>query len=271
MHSGALIDAHVHFYSAYNARKFLDAASDSFARRPQSSAARVLCMAESASDNWFGRLQSNADSLAETGWRLIATQEAESLRLQRVEDGSELIVIAGHQCVAAEDIEVLVLGSLAKFPDGQPAAQIIEAALAANALPLLPWGFGKWFGRRGQLVQSLMSQFGQQLLLGDNSGRLGGLGLPRLLRVGAQQGFCLLPGSDPLPMRGEEHKVGSFGAFVDGQLGNEHPLADLRALLAACQRAGQPPLSPYGEGESLLRFVRNQLLMQFRKRRGARA
>jgi len=260
MRSGALIDAHVHYYSAYDTQRFLDAASEGFERQAEDLAVRILCMAESASDNWFGSLL-EPDALAHTNWQRFSTEEPQSLRLRRESDNAELLVIAGHQCVTAEDIEVLMLGQTAKHPDGQPAETVVQAALDAGAIPLLPWGFGKWIGARGQLVGRLLETFGRELLLGDNSGRLNGTPTPSLLQEGSERGHCLLPGSDPLPMRGEEHKVASFGAFIEGEVGIETPFADLKVLLAS----GIAP-ETFGGGESLLRFVRNQLLMQKRKR-----
>jgi len=260
MRSGALIDAHVHYYSAYDTQRFLDAASAGFEQQAEDRAVRVLCMAESAADNWFGSLL-EVDSLSETNWQRFTTSEPQSLRLKRQSDNAELVVIAGHQCVTAEDIEVLMLGQSSKHPDGQPATAVVQAALDAGAIPLLPWGFGKWMGARGQLVASLLETFGHKLLLGDNSGRLNGTPTPALLREGSQLGHCLLPGSDPLPMRGEEHKVASFGAFIEGSVSMDTPFADLKALI----EAGAKPQS-FGGGESLLRFIRNQLLMQKRKR-----
>ncbi len=265
MQSGALIDAHVHFYPTYDVKRFLDAASDSFARQPQASARRVLCMAESAADNWFGTLSEPAEqpaALTGSGWVRHLTSEPQSLRLTRNGDDAELLVIAGHQCVTAEDIEVLMLGHRDKYPDGEPAEVVVAAALQAGTLPLLPWGFGKWLGKRGELVERLKEQFGTQILLGDNSGRLAGTPTPALLRSGAEQGHCLLPGSDPLPMQGEEHKVAGFGAWLPGDVSVATPFADLKALLA---NGAQP--EPFGAGETLVRFVRNQLLMQIRKRR----
>lgn len=265
MRSGALIDAHVHFYPSYDVKRFLDAASESFARQPQTSARRVLCMAESAADNWFGTLLQQGDqshALDHTGWELHSTQEPQSLRLHRVIDDAELLIIAGHQCVTTEDIEVLILGQVEKHPDGKPAEEVVAATLASGALPLLPWGFGKWLGKRGELVSHLKTTFGSRLLLGDNSGRLAGTPVPALLRSGLEQGHCLLPGSDPLPMQGEEHKVAGFGAWVEGDISSDQPFTDLKALLAS----GAKP-RPYGDGETLFRFIRNQLLMQIRKRR----
>lgn len=267
MSSGTLIDAHVHFYPSYDAKRFLDAASDSFAQQPSASARRVLCMAESSADNWFGSLTNQPEqpeALVKTGWTLHATHEPQSLLLRRDADSAELLVIAGHQCVTAEDIEVLMLGHVEKYADGQPAEVVVKAALDAGSLPLLPWGFGKWLGKRGELVAQLQAQFGKQLLLGDNSGRLAGTPMPALLRSGQEQGHCLLPGSDPLPMQGEEHKVAGFGAWVPGEISAEQPFADMKALL----ESGAEP-EPYGAGETLVRFVRNQVLMQVRKRRQA--
>jgi len=260
MRSGALIDAHVHYYSDYDTQRFLDAASAGFERQSEGHAVRILCMAESATDNWFGSLL-EPDSLEQTNWQSFPTEEAQSCRLKRQTDNAELLVIAGHQCVTAEDIEVLMLGQSVKHPDGQPAEAVVQAALDAGAIPLLPWGFGKWLGSRGELVSSLLETFGPKLLLGDNSGRLNGTPTPALLRMGLERGHFLLSGSDPLPMRGEEHKVASFGAFIEGDVSNDTPFADLKALIAG----GAVPES-FGDGESLLRFVRNQLLMQKRKR-----
>ena len=265
MRSGALIDAHVHFYSAFDTQRFLDSAIAGFACQAENSAARVLCMAESAADNWFGSL-GNPETLAETNWQCVPTDEQQSVRLVRQTDSADLLVIAGHQCVAQENIEVLTLGQHQKQLDGAPARQVIEATLAAKAIPLLPWGFGKWLGSRGELVDSLLNHFGQELLVGDNSGRLGGTPEPALLERARTRGHCMLPGSDPLPMAGEEHKVASFGCFIEGEISNSTPFADLKRLLASEARP-----EPFGRGETVMRFLRNQLLMQKRKRWPAHA
>ena len=265
MRSGALIDAHVHFYSAFDTQRFLDSAIAGFACQAESSVARVLCMAESAPDNWFEAL-GTPETLAETNWQCFPTDEQQSVRLVRQSDDADLLVIAGHQCVTQENIEVLMLGHYQKYPDGAPAQQVIEATLAGDAIPLLPWGFGKWLGSRGELVDSMLSQFGQNLLVGDNSGRLGGTPTPALLESASARGHCMLPGSDPLPMAGEEHKVASFGSFMEGKISNSTPFADLKRLLAS-----ETKPKPFGRGESLVRFLRNQLLMQKRKRWPAHA
>lgn len=260
MRSGALIDAHVHYYSAYDTQRFLDAASAGFANEAEGAEVRVLFMAESAADNWFAGLQEPA-SLAHTNWQRFTTGEPQTLRLERQSDDAQLLVIAGHQVVTAENIEVLTLGMSAKLPDGQPAAEVVKASLAAGAMPLLPWGFGKWLGARGELVDSLLGEFGTRLLLGDNSGRLAGTKTPALLSFGAAKGHCLLPGSDPLPMSGEEQKVASFGSFLPGPVSSETPFHDIKALVEA-----DTSPTPFGAGETVFRFLRNQLLMQKRKR-----
>ena len=67
-----------------------------------------------------------------------------------------VLVIAGRQIVSAERIEVLALGTRTQIPDGQPLAATIDAVRADGALAVLPWGFGKWWGARGRMVDAYL-------------------------------------------------------------------------------------------------------------------
>ena len=264
MPAGALIDAHVHVYSCFEPAAFLDAAVTNFSATGKLGAARVLCLSESAGDAWFEALARNVADLP-SAWTCHDTAEDVSRSLTH-RNGSTLFVVAGHQVVTDEDLEVLTLGMRRKLPDGASAEATVQQALDAGALPVLPWGFGKWLGARGTLVAALKKRFGDDLLLGDNGGRLAGTRPAPMLRRVSAAGECVLSGSDPLPVAGGERRVASFGVFLPGEVDYAAPWQSISRLLEA------GAAEPYGRLESPVAFVCNQLMMQWRKRqRVARA
>lgn len=249
----------MHVHPAFDCDRLLTSAAMNFAAIECPSALRVLALTESANDDWFGSLSATAPAGA---WRLEHLGPL-TARFAHARLGA-LHVLAGHQIVCAEGVEVLTLGMGDKLSDGQPAREVIEAALAAAALPVLPWGFGKWIGARGRVVETLLDAFGPRLALGDNGGRLRWTKPADLLIRGRAAGHALLPGSDPLPWSGEEDTVARRGIWIDGEFAPESLTEDLHQALASGNRQRE-----FGAGESTLRFCRNQLVMQWRKRVGS--
>jgi hypothetical protein len=88
--------------------------------------------------------------------------------------------------------------------------------------------------------------------------------LPPQFAAAERARIRIVPGSDPLPLPGEEQRIGAYGFTVEAALPADRPAAALLALLA-----GAAALVPYGRRERLARFVRNQLAMQIAKRRAA--
>lgn len=265
-----LIDAHVHIHDCFAPGSFLSAAWSNFAaearRRGERTFRGVLMLSESAWDDAFGRLAALADSgepaKPEGGWRFEHTAEPCSLR-GCADDGRELWVVAGRQIVTEEGIEVLALGTDARFQDGAPLAAVVELVRDADAFPVLPWGFGKWLGERGRILTDYLARSaGEELALGDNSGRPVFWVWPFHFRLAERRGIPILPGSDPLPFASESGRAGSFGFAAHGVLDRERPAASLKQLLRE-----SVAIEPYGRRESPLRFVRNQLAMQWVKRR----
>lgn len=213
------MDAHVHFYAEYDTSLFLDCAARNLsalqsAEHPVQPACGYLLMTESHGDNWFASIAS-----AQLGnWRYEASDEAASCKLRKETNGVEqqLIVVAGHQVVTAEGLEVLVIGTQAKPADGQQIRQVIDAALSDNLLTILPWGFGKWTFARGRLIKALIDEYGTRIFLGDNAGRLAMGSIPALMKYGVSQGLCVLPGTDTLPLAREAKGVGAYGAVLTG-------------------------------------------------------
>ena len=262
-----LVDSHVHFYDCYDRATFFDSAARNFraaaaARGLASEPTGCLLFTEGAGDHYFRRFRDEADRDTGGGWAFRRT--AEDASLLAVKDGeTTILLVAGRQVATREGLEVLALGCDKDFADGEDLQSTFEAVLESGALPVLPWGFGKWWLGRGALMSQFVGSLDPaRVCLGDNSGRPRGFPVPKLFRLAQSRGIKVLPGSDPLPFPSEVTKPGSFGFVLDGILDPQRPAESLKQIVR--QRATQQV--PYGRLESLGRFCRNQVLMQIRKR-----
>ena len=262
----ALVDAHVHFHGCFDPNVFLASATANFRLAALDLGlgpfAAHLLLTESADADWFSELTKHAaDGTSPCdGWTARATDDPRELKLVH-EDSATLNVVAGRQIVTAEGIEVLALGMVSKIPDGYPVAETLRHVSRVEAIPVIPWGFGKWLGRRGDRVRQLVERATpSHLFLGDNSGRLSGTAEPPLFGVARDKGIGILPGTDPFPFREQARRVGRMGFTVTGA----DLLTDWRRLREAI--LAQRDLKPYGSLERPLAFVGNQVAMQVRKR-----
>ncbi len=128
-------------------------------RRNFDSLVPTLMLAEMREDKVFVRRRAG-----QCPWPIQTTGEDCSLYL-----ADRLLVLAGRQVVSAEGVEVLAQCTAAQFANGRPLEETIEEIQAAGALAVLPWGVGKWLGRRGKLVTEAAAR--SPILLGDNAGR----------------------------------------------------------------------------------------------------
>lgn len=252
-----LADAHVHAFAPDDWSGLVAAARRRFHARAAllgwtGEQTHFLLLAEIAGCDFFTYLRGMANTAA-------AAAEPESLVF--LEPGEPpLHVIAGRQIVSAEGLEILALGFAGRFPDGAPAEGTVADLLSGDALVVLPWGVGKWLGRRGKLVRHLAARFGGEprFFLGDNGNRPWCWPLPKLF---AEFGSARnLPGSDPLRLPGQEERVGAMGLYGEGALDGDHPFHSFRDL------ATSGKLHPFGSPQNLLPFLRSQLAL--RRRRG---
>jgi hypothetical protein len=266
-----LVDGHVHIHNCCDLTYFLDSAFQNFtvASKAWKSSTfdayiGALLLAESAGANWFARLERhvNCDNGEIGGWRLIRTAENCSLLGQR-SAAETILVIAGRQIVTAEKLEVLALCTDDSFEDGLPLDETVGNARKAGSLVVLPWGTGKWWGKRGKILQRFLeSQPPNDIFLGDNSGRPIFWRNPAHFKRAWARGIRILPGSDPLPFSSECWRAGSFGFALTEKISFEHPAADVKRILLESRSEPQP----YGSLERPYRFLRNQIAMQLRKR-----
>jgi hypothetical protein len=269
-----LIDAHVHLHDCYAPQRFLEHAAGNFERAARehgwSPTPGVLLLTESAGVDWFGRLAAVAAGAAELplgAWTLAATPDPSALLASH---GAErLLLVSGRQVVAREGLEVLLLATRASVPDRLPVREILAEGERLGALRVIPWGAGKWLFDRGRLVSELIeaAQPGDGFFLGDGAGRPFFWSTPRHFVQAERRGIRVLPGTDPLPFPREVTRPGCFGFRLEAPGDLTMPAEALKAAL----RSPDARLTPFGQLERLAPFIRSQLAMQRRRRRGARS
>ena len=264
-----LCDAHVHIYADFNLSKFLNSAWNNFNSwaallGAESSFTSVLMLSEAKNNHFFSEL-TNA---AKTGqspacqWQFQRTAEDESI-LALGPDDSHIYILSGRQIVTAENLEVLALATTAERSDGAPIAEVIDWVNDVNGLPILPWGFGKWWGKRGKIMSRLIeTSTREHFFIGDNGGRPWFLSTPYHFTVAERQDRLILPGSDPLPFRSESWRPGSVGFSFSEAIDPSTPAESLRRYL----RDPDTDIKTNMHRERLLPFMRNQVAMQLRKR-----
>ena len=256
------VDTHVHLHDCYDTGVFLDAAA--YNLQVETGDDRIhsaLCFTEVHGTNQFAVWADGFVDVRERGWSISPTRESNSL-IATNSDGRTMALIAGRQIECQEGIEVLALGQRMEGADAEPVRDVLRAVVAGGAIAVLPWGFMKWSGRRGKLIDDLIRESHKDLVFGDNGARLAGSPEPRHLRHARSKGYPVLPGTDPFPFHWDAGRVGSYGMTCRGSLSQDTPFADFKAIVL---KAGFSARA-FGRRLGLLPFMRNQLAIQLRKR-----
>ncbi len=265
-----LFDAHVHIYKNFALELLFTAARANFSKQlqevsPGRPGTFFLLLTEAGNCDCFANLKNQATAAkvsSQGGWRITPTKESESLLV--IHDNwpeDRLFLLAGRQIVTAERLEVLALATTAKIRDGLSLLEVVHTIRHQGGLAVLPWAAGKWLGKRGQLVEEFLENANpEHLFVGDNGGRPIFWPKPSQFNTAAGRGIRLLPGSDPLPLPGEEQRVGSYGAMVEGKCSDDIPAENLKALLTT----SGDNIASFGRGLGSLRFFKTQLALRRR-------
>jgi hypothetical protein len=228
-----VVDGHVHLYSKERAAAQVRAAFDRLHAKASKGVHKrvmpVLLVLDTSKYRVFSSLYASAP--VEGGGGLIRSPDKYGLLM--VEDGHLVgMLVGGVQIAAREGIEVLGIGCNIPIQELRPAEEVIAAVREANGLPILPWAFGKWIGARGQKVCRVLRDDGDRILLGDNALRPMPSPRPRQFRLAQQENRPVLPGSDPLPLDGDDSRIGSYGFEFDGLMSSGAPVSSFLNELA---------------------------------------
>lgn len=265
------IDAHVHIYDCFDLNLFFNAAFENFRLATANIGAAgavegndfFLLLAESVGSKVFTELHNSA-GMPQVGarWQVENIEEKLSLAVSHKEHPEMVVtLVSGRQLITSEKLEYLALCTGNEFPDGLQLPELMEVVASRGGLGVCPWGVGKWLGRRGKLLgDQITSREEVPFFLGDNGGRPTLWPRPKFFRDGRFSGQ-LLSGSDPLPLRGEERRVGSFGCCFSACCDKENPAVWLRDQLLKREHR----LTGFGSTMGFAPFLQNQLALRNRK------
>lgn len=260
-----LVDAHVHVYPEADVSVLLGSAWANFSAAAtalgSADFSAVIMLAESRGHRWFDRtLECGA---VPAGWSVSRCHDS-VLAVHGASFGTPgMLIVRGLQVVTAEGIEVLSLGTSGEIPDRLDLEETLRLSAASAAFTVLPWGVGKWLGRRGRLVtRAIESSAPNALLVGDNGGRPAFWPEPGAIADARRRSIPVLSGTDPLPVPGDERRAGSFGVWLRGSIDRGDPLHWLRErLVPGAGHAVRAYGQPLGTGD----FVRGQLALRRRR------
>lgn len=251
------LDAHVHVHSCFDRDRFLQACyrnltSESSTR--SNTAHGMIVLTETRAANVF---ESWAHSGREGRWRFHSTEEPFSLWARPDDQPGGFFVIKGRQVRTREGLEALAMGTTAPISDGLGFDESLRRACEAALLVAIPWGFGKWWFRRGRIVRQGVS--GRSVLLADNGNRPGWLPKPALLKKQAERGKPALSGTDPLPFPSHEPRAGSFGSVLQLPFDEARPFSSVTEAVLA-----RAATRPFGRRRGTLPFLADQVRLQVR-------
>lgn len=268
-----IVDSHVHIYDRFDLNRFFAAAFTNFATAAEALEAEtytpVMFLADWPGQSWFENLKGLCERKTPGSrenpagsFRVENTGEPVSL-IVRGRGADLIIVIAARKIVTVENLEVMALFSSESFVPGKPLTETVQCIRDKGAMPVLPWAVGKWMGKRGRDVDALLEVSGGDVFLADNANRPWFWRQPRQFAEAGRSGAKILAGSDPLDLASETDRAGLFGFALPGDLDTHFPARQLKDYL--CDDTVS--IISYGSLETVFRFVRNQGLLFFAKKR----
>ena len=254
------IDTHVHVYHCYEADKFLpQAIRNSNVSDP--AANLILCLTESSGFNFFQELISNTSSnRSVAGWSISEVPGQPAVVLKKSDQ--RIIIIAGRQVITKQGLEVIALFNDSRYDDGEETQTLIDRIIEDNGIVVLPWGVGKWLGKRGAIITDLLkTNMPDKLVIADISARPSLWPDPEQFSLAKQLGYNCLYGTDPLPLHYDQLRIASAGMIVDLPSDPIQAVADLKVTLSQ-----QSPERTFGKRVSPLRFVKDQLMLRINKK-----
>ena len=270
-----IIDAHVHIYDCFNVDNMLTSAYKNIRKHADNYGAiknytSLLLLTESNGYNYYEALKNNIvpknsdRDLLLSDWEIIPSTQYindNSLLAMQNSQGHTIYIAAGRQIITMEGIEVLALSCSTQIKDGLSIDKTISRLTDMDALVILPWGVGKWLGKRGDIVLKLLNRLEpNDIAIGDISGRPKIWPQPKHFKLAKQRGIKILSGTDPLPLRGEERKVGEYGSLLSIQNNISLETEKLKNIICT----NKSNIRSYGKQENICNFFVNQFSMRIK-------
>lgn len=257
-----LVDFHAHLHDSVSVADFLNHACANFRRSAsrmsgEQKMSAVLCLADFPGAMGFKRLLDEKEVAGLPCWQARSQPDNVSILFES-EDGDRIWVVAGFQVVSKEKLEIVALGTVSMPVPGKDLLQTLQEIQSLGALATLPWGVGKWLGKRGTIVSQAMKDWRELFVLGDNGGRPW-CWKPRHFQLAYKKQIPVLPGSDPLPIKTDRIRNGSHGLLLT----IENDLISPVELIKKIDFTQFSKAKVFGTSSSVRDLVVKQLLLRF--------
>lgn len=268
--STLLVDSHCHLHDISDLSTVLDHAASAFKQAAGKNNISGgwyggLVFTDSAKSTSFSHIrymiESSQDKLLNVdNWNLQLTADEAALTATN-HVGQIIFIFAGQQIITREKLELLSILAATRIADGVTLNDGINQVTEQGGLPVLPWGVGKWLGKRGKIVtETILTNPTRPLFLGDISTRPKGWNKVSQFSLAQKNNIPILRGTDPLAVKNPEKRGGDFGFIIKGELDMNRPASSLQTLLTSSMS-----FQDYGELTSPIRFFSDQLAIRFKK------
>jgi len=260
------IDGHVHLYEVYDLTNAVESGVRNLkdnSKKLNSKVVPIWLLVERSDASFFDKFFQSPENYDNN--ELKFKKGNDDLTIVVEQNGQSLLYIfAGRQLVTKEGLEVLSLISNLNIPDRQKSIDdVIQSIIDSGGIPTLNWAPGKWFFSRGKVIaQQIQQKSNNELFIGETTLRNTLWPEPKLVKRARIKGFPIIAGSDPLPFKGEEQGIGSFGFLIEGEFDPEKPAQSLRDLMNS---KGQD-VQIIGKRNDIFTFARRQYKIMMEKR-----
>lgn len=252
-------DTHIHIYPNYSLEIFFKECFkkiNEIKGNLNSKVVAVICLTEIVGCNYFQNL-SDTDFSNE-----FTVKDYSSFKIVQYKDES-LYVFPGFQTNTKEKVEVLELFTTERVSAGKSLEETISLITKKKAFPVISWSFGKWLGKRGELIRKLIKKGDLSFALGDSALRFVLHPVPNLFKVASAKKFRIICGSDPLPLNGEERVVfeyySKYADFSPKSEGHEDVARLIKDIIS------NETLKSSGRRNSFFKFLVRWLRVMYRK------
>jgi hypothetical protein len=277
------IDSHVHIYPQYNVDELLDSALSNFIKFSgafeSDENSYVLFLTQGVNEDAAAVLSAH-NKQADRRWAIVIDEPngcliAKPRNPEVIQDelnspsssATQIVIVFGQQLVSSEGLELLLIGGEARsYEPAQPIGDYLSSI--KNEVAILPWGFGKWLGQRGELISSLItdSNYRNKFCIGDIPARYNWFGGKTQFSQAAVGDLPFIRGVDPLPLSHEEKRVASFVSCLHVA---ESVVANKSLVEAICEsvaalRSREPGVecSQFGEYLNLFASLNKQVRLR---------
>ena len=262
-----IADSHVHIYPFMTVESVLEAASRNFFETGTSvqgsETVGLLVVADPEGVRGFERILEFGDGSGKVGGWRIESADHRSVTLRK-SSYNPIVAIRGQQLISREGLEVLAIGHDGELRSGLRLSSLLEKVRDAGGLSVIAWGAGKWLGRRGRVItEVIVAESGRSdIMLGDNAGRPRCWSRVRQFDLARESGMRIVAGTDPLPIAGEESRIGGYGVRMSIECGSDEAVVD-----AFCRALADPDANVqlFGNLMGIGGFVSNQLRLRLQR------